>query len=227
LSYRRTDRVAARLADNRTRIVEAAREQVSRGGWANTQITSVAAAAGLATGTVYRHFASKTELFAEVLANVSVREIEVLDAIATTAKSPIDGLHAAVRAFVKRAMANPRLAYALIAEPCEREIDAARLTYRAAISQQILKLVRAGQRDGSFAVFLRGDVAASVIVGGFMEALIGPLSPLTQQSGGRMAHDPMAIESLANEIADLCCACIAVPRPALSVPLAPPARKLA
>ena len=117
MPYRRTEGVAARLADKRTRILDAARGLVAEGGWAETQVASVASAAGLATGTVYRYFASKAELFAEVLARVSQREVVVLGAIADSATCPRDGLHGAVRTFVKRAMRNRRLAYALIAEP--------------------------------------------------------------------------------------------------------------
>ena len=208
MTYRRTEGVVARLADNRTRILDAARHLVSEGGWAETQIASIASRAGLATGTVYRYFASKAELFAEVLASVSQREVDVLGDIASSASCPREGLYSAVRSFVKRAMRNRRLAYALIAEPCEREIDAARLTYRHAISQQVLTLVLAGQRDGIFRRELRAEVAATVIVGGFMEALVGPLSPLTPEYGSKVERDPSAVRQLADQIAELCCACI-------------------
>lgn len=219
MAYRRTESVVARLADNRVRILEAARHLVAEGGWAETQIASVAFAAGLATGTVYRYFASKAELFAEVLADVSQREVDVLADIARAATCPREGLHSAVRTFVKRAMRNRRLAYALIAEPCEHEIDAARLIYRHAISQQILTLVRAGQRDGIFRSGLRAEVAATVIVGGFMEALVGPLSPLAPAYGSSVERDLSAVRQLADEIAELCCACVEIHAPKEVIPL--------
>jgi AcrR family transcriptional regulator len=224
MAYRRTEGVEARLADKRTRILEAARQLVAEGGWADTQVASVAAAAGLATGTVYRYFASKAELFAEVLARVSEREVEVMGEIARSAASPREGLHSAVGTFVKRAMRNRRLAYALIAEPCEHEIDAARLTWRHAISQQVLALVKAGQRDGSFRKGLRAEVAATVIVGGFMEALVGPLSPLAPEYGSSVERDPAAVQRLAEQIADLCCACVESLAVA-SLPTKPPPKR--
>ena len=115
MAYRQTPAVEARLQDNRSRILDAARSLVSEGGWSDTQVASVAAAAGIATGTVYRYFPSKAELFAEVLSRVSQREVDVLDAIAASDGSALQRLHAAVASFVKRAMRNPRLAYALIA----------------------------------------------------------------------------------------------------------------
>ena len=218
MAYRRTHRVEARLAENRERILAAARALVSRGGWTHTQIASIAAGAGIATGTVYRYFASKTDLFVEVLARVSEQEMAVINDIANRASDPRAGLHQAVQTFVRRAMRNRRLAYALIAEPCEREIDVARLKYRAAISQLILGLVRAGQSDGSFSRRVRGDVAATVIVGGFMEALVGPLSPLTLEGRSHVERDVASIERLSEEIADLCCACVADVPAAIATP---------
>src|SRR5438093_6459883 len=112
MPYRRTDSVEARLADNRNRILAAARSLVSEGGWSEAQVSHVAAAAALATGTVYRYFPSKAHLFVEVLSSVSQREVDVLEAIANGTEKPVQRLHAAVTTFVERAMRNRRLAYA-------------------------------------------------------------------------------------------------------------------
>ncbi|MBA2675883.1 TetR/AcrR family transcriptional regulator [Ramlibacter sp.] len=212
MAYRRTDSVEARLADNRNRILAAARTLVGEGGWPNAQVSHVAAAAGLATGTVYRYFPSKAHLCVEVLSTVSQREVDVMRAIADGAGRPAQRLHAAVTAFVQRAMRNRRLAYALIAEPCEPEIDQARLTYRHAISEQIVRIVRDGQAAGDFRACVDARIAATVIVGGFMEGLIGPLSPLNADFGAAGGQDSLAVQDLAGEIANLCCAGIGAPR---------------
>jgi AcrR family transcriptional regulator len=209
MAYRKTDSVVARLADNRKRILEAARALVSEGGWPEAQVSHVAAASKLATGTVYRYFPSKSDLFVQVLSTVSQREVDVLDAIGNGPESAEQRLNAAVSTFVRRAMRNRRLAYALIAEPCDPEIDRARLTYRHAISEQIVRIVRDGQHAGLFRADLDARVAATVIVGGFMEALIGPLSPLAAQFDA--SADPAhAVCGLADDIADLCCAAVAL-----------------
>lgn len=211
MAYRQTPAVEARLQDNRSRILKAARGLVSEGGWKEAQVASVAAAAGIATGTVYRYFPSKAELFAEVLARVSQREVDVLAALADAEGSPLERLHAAVATFVARAMRNPVLAYALIAEPCDREIDEARLTWRAAISVVIRSIVAAGQARGEMRADVDPDIAASVIVGGFMEGLIGPLSPLSchaHREAAEAYHRDVA--GLADQIARLACASVAV-----------------
>lgn len=223
MAYRRTDDVQARLDDKRRRILEAARSLVSEGGWPQAQVSHVAAVAGLATGTVYRYFPSKAQLCVEVLSAVSQREVDVIDAIANSTEPAGQRLHAAVRAFVNRAMRNRRLAYALIAEPCDPEIDQARLTYRHAISHQILRIVRDGQAAGEFRAKLDAGVAATVIVGGFMEGLIGPLSPLNAEFGAG-AKRMQAVRSLAGDIADLCCAAVAA-RGATARPRTPTRRR--
>ena len=213
MAYRKTEQVEARLADNRQRILAAARRLVSEGGWPEAQVSHVAAAAGLATGTVYRYFPSKADLCVEVLSAVSQREVDVLQAIADGAEPPPQRLRAAVSTFVERAMRNRRLAYALIAEPCDREIDAARLSYRHAISLQVMRVVQDGLSSGDFRAGLDPSIAATVIVGGFMEGLIGPLSPLNADFGPAGPRDPEAVRQLASQIADVCCAALAPAAP--------------
>jgi AcrR family transcriptional regulator len=192
MAYRRTEGVEARLADNRNRILHAARTLIGEGGWPEAQVSHVAAAAGVATGTVYRYFPSKAHL----------------EAIASGTEPPAQRLQSAVTAFVERAMRHRRLAYALIAEPCEPEIDQARLTYRHAISAQIVRIVRAGQETGDFHRAVDPAIAATVVVGGFMEALIGPLSPLNADFGPTGQQDAAAVRGLAGQIAALCCAAL-------------------
>ena len=214
--YRKTDSVEAHLADNRKRILAAARSLVSAGGWPEAQVSHVAAAAGVATGTVYRYFPSKAELFVEVLSTVSQREVDVLEAIANGNEPAGQRLHAAVAAFVKRAMRNRRLAYALIAEPCDPEIDQARLRYRHMISEQVMHIVRDGQETGAFRADLDPSLAATVVVGGFMEGLIGPLSPLNADFGSD-PQNPEVVRTLAEDIADICCAAVTARRGSVSV----------
>jgi hypothetical protein len=64
----------------------------------------------------------------------------------------------------------------MIAEPADPAVDATRLNYRRAIALQFEKLVREGIETGDFRS-TDPEAAAAVIVGGFMEALVGPLSP--------------------------------------------------
>jgi len=58
---------AERLAVTRDAIVRAASERFGRAGYAATTVDEIAAAAGVAKGAVYHHFATKERLFETVL----------------------------------------------------------------------------------------------------------------------------------------------------------------
>jgi AcrR family transcriptional regulator len=199
--YRRTPAVVVRLEDNRARILKASRDLVAEDGWRHAQVAAVAAKAGLATGTVYRYFPSKAELFAEVLADVSRRERDVVTAIVDSEGSPAARLKDAVKAFTTRALRGHRLAYAMIAEPCEPEIDKARLVWRANLGEEFVRLIEMGQAQGVFRA-CDSRVAAACVVGAFMEALVGPLTP-------DAFADAEEARRLLDEIAEGCLAIVA------------------
>lgn len=174
--YRQTDGATKRLADKRARILAAARDLVADGGWPAAQVDHVAAKAGVATGTVYRHWSSKAELCAEIVATVSAREVGIVRAVADADGTPVEKLDAAIRTFASRALRGRRLAYALIAEPVDPEVETVRLDYRGQLARCLERILREGIMRGAFPR-LDPAVAAACIVGAFMEALVGPLAP--------------------------------------------------
>lgn len=176
MAYRKTERVQEQLADKRLRILNAARQLVTDGGFQEAPITAVATLAGVATGTVYRYFASKAELFAEVVSQTSQRELEVVAAIVMSDGPATRRLEDAVRTFAQRSLRGRRLAYALIAEPVDREIDATRLKYRRALGRVFETIIEQGIRAGEFPE-QNVPAAAACLVGACMEGLVGPLSP--------------------------------------------------
>jgi AcrR family transcriptional regulator len=175
MAYRRTERVEARLADNRARILRAARQLVADGGFRQAQIASVAALAEVAVGTVYRYFPTKADLFAEIVRTVSQREVDVLRQIADSGGPASERLAAAVRAFASRAIRGRRLASAVLAEPVDPEVDDVRLEYRRIHYRTFERIIREGIAAGEFP---SQDVAASAacLVGAFMEGLVSPLA---------------------------------------------------
>jgi AcrR family transcriptional regulator len=82
MAYRRTERVQEQLQDKRDRILQAVRAVVAEVGFRGAQVAMVAEAAEVATGTVYRHFPSKGELFAEALALNANHEVAVVAEVA-------------------------------------------------------------------------------------------------------------------------------------------------
>lgn len=194
--YRQTENATRRLADKRARILAAARELVADGGWAAAQVDTVAIKAGVATGTVYRHWSSKAELCAEIVATVSAREVGIVAAVADADGTPAEKLEAAIRTFAGRALRGRRLAYALIAEPVDPEVETVRLDYRAQLARCFERVLREGIMRGAFPP-LDPAVAAACIVGAFMEALVGPLAPAR-------GTGPRADRALVDQITQFC-----------------------
>jgi AcrR family transcriptional regulator len=175
MAYRRTERVEEQLQDKRDRILQAARSVVGEVGFRGAQVMLVAEAAGVATGTVYRHFPSKGDLFAEALALNAQHEVDVV-AVARAEGSAASRLADAVRVFARRAVRARRLAWAMIAEPAEPEVDAARIIYRRAFSDVFEGLIRDGMAEGEFPL-QNAAASAACLMGALSEGLIGPLAP--------------------------------------------------
>ena len=176
MAYRRTPRVEEQLQDKRNRILQAVRQVVSEIGFHGAQVTMVAEAAGVATGTVYRYFPSKGELFAETLALNAQHEVNVVAAVANAEGSATSRLGDALRVFAARAVRARRLAWAMIAEPAEPEVDAARLIYRRAFAEVFEALISEGVSRGEFPA-QNAAASAACVMGAISEGLIGPLAP--------------------------------------------------
>jgi AcrR family transcriptional regulator len=183
------------LEKTRERILRAARDVVAEGGWQAAQIAPVAARAGVATGSVYRYFESKAALYTQVLDLVSRREVEVLRGIAEGDGSATRRLTEAISAFIDRAMKARRLAHAVIAEPCDPEIDAGRLYYRSAIVKEFTRIVQDGIDGGEF-IDMDAKLGAACVFGAFCEALVGRLAPDARPEGRAPQRSTAAIARL-------------------------------
>ncbi|WP_063799696.1 TetR family transcriptional regulator [Bradyrhizobium jicamae] len=192
-----------RALDKKTQILRAARSVVMDGGFQELQMNAVAAAAGTAVGTLYRYFPSRAELCAAIVSTVSQREVDVLSGIAIAEGEPSQKVRDAVRAFVLRAVRGRRLAYGLIFEPIDPEVESTRLKYRRAIARVFETIIKEGIAAGEFRD-LDVEVAATCLVGAFMEGLISVLAP-------GAAGVPTRTDEFADSIADLCLAAVAKP----------------
>jgi AcrR family transcriptional regulator len=176
--YRPTERTEARREAARERIVRAAHALIARGGYREAQVAAVAAGAGVATGTVYRHFPSKADLFAEVFRRAPQREVDATRAAAEAAGAPASRrLAAAVETFARRALRGRRLAWALLAEPVDPAVEVERLAFRRAYASGFEDVLREGVAAGALAP-QNVELTAAALVGALGEALVGPLSPV-------------------------------------------------
>jgi AcrR family transcriptional regulator len=172
----------ATTASTRDRLLAAAQALIEEDGYAGASVIAIADRAGVASGTLYRHFASKEELFVEVFRSVCSREERAMAAAgepggAHGTGSASEWLQTVLATFARRALLNPRLAWALIAEPVDPRVDSERLAYRARYAAVIARGLRRGIASGELPE-QNVELTAAALVGGCGEALVGPLSPL-------------------------------------------------
>ena len=123
----------------RERLLHAAQELIEEGGYGAATVAAIADRTGVAAGTLYRHFASKEELFVEVFRAACDRELQAMRAASASmapAASEVDRLEILLGSFAQRALRRPRVAWALIAEPVDPLVDAERIAYRARYAER-------------------------------------------------------------------------------------------
>ncbi len=182
MPYRRTENVVRRLAAREQVILTAATQLAAEGGMAAVQVAGVAARANIAAGTVYRYFPSKTDLIAELVAAVAGRELDAMKAAGDAAPGPMSALAATISTFAARSLAERRLAWAVMGEPVDADVDAMRLDFRQSLAAQL---------EGRIDIAIAGRhlpdqdarVAAPALVGALMEGLLGPLAPTYADAG--------------------------------------------
>ena len=168
------------VVPTRERLLRAAQQLTEEGGYGAASVAAIAARAGVAAGTLYRHFDSKEGLFVELFRAVCSREEEVMReaAAAMGSTSAVRRLEEVLVTFAERALRNPRLAWALIAEPVDPLVDAERLAYReryaTVVADELRAAIAAGELPDQDV-----ELTAAALVGGCGEALVGPLSPVS------------------------------------------------
>jgi AcrR family transcriptional regulator len=167
------------VVPTRERLLQAAQELIEEGGYATASVAAIAERAGVAAGTLYRHFESKEDLFVEVFRAVCSGEERAMRAASAEMADlgAVARLEEVLATFAERALRNPRLAWALIAEPVDPRVDAERLAYRERYAALIAEGLRAGISAGELPR-QNVELTAAALVGGCGEALVGPLSPV-------------------------------------------------
>lgn len=186
----------------RLRIVSHAVARVAEGGFAALTMQALAEDVGIATGSLYRHVPSKGSLAAEVFALASQREVEALQAVMQAPGSPVARLRGGIELFAARAWHSRQLAFALIAEPVDPEVEQQRLRFREAYAELFSQLLS----EGVEACVFRAEsinLVAACLVGAIAEALVGPLSPPARAA--REAGYPSAsLEQVSQALLSFC-----------------------
>lgn len=151
-------------------------QAASEGGMAAVQMAPVAERTGIAAGTVYRYFPGKSDLVAALLDEISARELSALRRAADVAPGPLSALSATIMTFAARALRHRHLAWGVLAEPIDAELDARRSGLRQALAGEFASRIKAAMTGGHLPE-QEAALAAPALLGLLVEGLIGPLAP--------------------------------------------------
>ncbi len=196
VAYRQTENVVRKLAARHTAILAAARAAAAEGGMAAVQIAPVAERAGIATGTVYRYFPAKTDLIAELVNALAAQEVAALSEAARAAPGPLSALAAVFASFATRALAQRPLAYALLAEPVEPDVEPVRAAYRTAVAGEFARLISVALA-GKHLPDQDAALTAAALLGALTNGLIGPLAPASPDDPAETRARAQALTLLA------------------------------
>lgn len=201
MAYRETEKMRQRKAEARKRIVDCTYQCVAEGGFRSARVTRIAGLAGVATGTIYRHFESREDLFAEIFRLATQREVDkVAEALASDGNAA-ERLEQALQQFAERALKGPQMAWSLIAEPVDPKVEEERLAYRKAYANLFEKAIREGIEEGCIPD-QDARQSSTCLVGAIAESLVGPLSPTQSNQATRTTEDNN--EPLVNSIICFC-----------------------
>ncbi|MBJ6136629.1 TetR/AcrR family transcriptional regulator [Marinobacter litoralis] len=200
MAYRETDKMRQRKAEARQNILKCTSQCVAENGFRSARITTIANLAGVATGTIYRHFESREDLFAEIFRLATQREVDkVAEALAVEGDA-VHRLNNALCQFARRALKGPTRAWAMIAEPVDPKVEEERLLYRKAYASLFEQTIQEGIAEGSIPD-QDARITSTCLVGAISESLVGPLSPAQTASLPTTKTDQ---EALINTIVRYC-----------------------
>jgi AcrR family transcriptional regulator len=172
---RRTERATAIRAERRAHILESAIRTFSEKGYHQTSIADIVEAAGVARGTFYLYFESKSTVFLalldELLAHLraNVIGVDVRPGAAPLAEQLLDIVRRVLRtALEKRALANIIFREAI---GLDEEVDQKLRDFYGSLHRFLIEALRMGQQGGAVRATLDVDATASCILGSIKQVL--------------------------------------------------------
>src|SRR5690349_7350247 len=155
-----------RREDTRQRLFEAAVALIAERGFSATTVDDIALRAGVAKGTVYYNFASKTELF-EALLRHGIGLLTSAYRAAVAGREPRDAVAALIRAQLEYIQRYRAFAQLLLAEMwrTNREWQQTLRLLREEALDVIAATLRAGVESGDFDADLDVRLASSALFG--------------------------------------------------------------
>lgn len=157
--------LTARGSATRSRVIAAAREVFAERGFAATRMGDIAAAAGVAHGTVYTYFDSKEAVLLELLVGHVRADMLAAMGVAAT-RSPYAGVETANRAYLEAHRRHaPALRAAEEAAARDQRFADLLLDLRRTHVARLAVVIRKFQADGVASPDLDPNVAAAALCG--------------------------------------------------------------
>ncbi|MFN8076316.1 MAG: TetR/AcrR family transcriptional regulator [Kineosporiaceae bacterium] len=157
---------ALRRAASRDRVIEAAIRLIAEQGFSDTSVEEIAAAAGVAKGTVFYNFGSKEQLFVQVLRE-GLQRLAVRFVEAASGRHGLDAVAAMVRTELEAIHTSPAMAQVLVAELFRpnRPWQAALRELREEAVAPLRAVLEDGRERGELEGDLDVDAAAGALLG--------------------------------------------------------------
>jgi len=176
--------------ENRSRLLEAARELFAEAGFEVT-MDEIAARAGVGVGTAYRRFANKDELLGALFEERVGELVEVVER-ALLIEDPWEAIATFLRESVELQACDRGLKELLLSSPQSREfVGAARARLKPGIDELVRRAAAAGE--------LRPGIEATDLV--MVQMMLGAVTDLADEEVPDLLHRflPLLLEGLRNE----------------------------
>jgi AcrR family transcriptional regulator len=163
------------MEDRARRIVDTAVELAEKGGFEAVRLRDVAASAGVALGTLYRHFRSKEDLLVAALA-AQVEQLERrMETHPARGSTTLDRVTAFFTTATQGLCRRPMLARAILRAAASGQPELAEKVARfhGAITTQIKTALRGAAPNGNGSSAARSDAIAVVLEQVWFTALVG------------------------------------------------------
>ncbi len=180
--YRATELTKANARRRHDDIAEAAQQQVIEGGFRSATVKAVARRAGCSTGLIYQYFPNAEELLKGAFAHIAKQELAVFEAALEAAPHIDDALAVGIETAVRRTLAGPQQADALLFEALPQIVEEERLLFRRRWAQTLSQRLDRGITDRQ----LPGQdthIAGTAIMGAIIENLLPRLHANTAAHG--------------------------------------------
>ncbi len=173
MAYRTTPLTEAKKEATQARIFRGAKDLLVARGFAGVQMNALAEAVDLATGTIYRYYASRADLCCDLFRHFSQREVDHLGQQFAIQGTSLERLERGLISFIDRALTRPTLAYALIGEPVGPSLEAERHRYREYYADFFRSVILTGIAEGAMPD-QDASISAHAVVGTLGESLVRP-----------------------------------------------------